>query len=83
VAVDVPGFWQHFCGSGKIHQKLLVEHHEKPFWAPLVKLETILVFLCKEQAPLSHPPKMAKKEPNGIPSAKGGRIFDDDYRCHV
>jgi hypothetical protein len=31
VAVDVPGFWQHFCGSGKIHQKLFGGTSRKTF----------------------------------------------------
>ena len=66
-------FGNNFAAQVKFIKNFLVEHHEKPFWTPLVKLETILVILCKEQAPLSHPPKMAKKEPHGIPSAKGGQ----------
>ena len=80
--IDRLGWWQWMCqvfgknfaAQVKFIKNFLVEHHDKPFWTPLVKLETNLVILCKEQAPLANTPKPGKKETGGKPSqpAKAG-----------
>ncbi len=64
-------FDKNFAAEVKFIKNFLVEHHHESFWAPLVKLETNLVILCKEQAPLSL--KTAKKESSGKPAGKGGK----------
>jgi hypothetical protein len=77
--IDRLSWWQWIChvfganvaAQVKFIKNFLVEHHGEPFWTPLVKLETNLVLLCKEQAPL-HAQKASKKEPSGKPSGKGG-----------
>jgi hypothetical protein len=78
--IDRLGWWQWMCqvfgtnfaAQVKFIKNFLVEHHCEPFWTPLVKLETNLVILCKEQAPLPVSQKVAKKDPSGKPSGKGG-----------
>jgi hypothetical protein len=78
--IDRLGWWQWMChvfgtnfaAQVKFIKNFLVEHHGEPFWTPLVKLETNLVILCKEQAPLPVSQKVAKKDPSGKPSGKGG-----------
>ena len=64
-------FDKNFAAEVKFIKNFLVEHHRETFWTPLVKLETNLVILCKEQAPLTL--KTAKKESNGKPTGKGGK----------
>ena len=64
-------FDKNFAAEVKFIKNFVVEHHRETFWAPLVKLETNLVILCKEQAPLSL--KTVKKESSGKPAGKGGK----------
>ena len=61
-------FGKNFAAQVKFIKNFLVEHHDQPFWTPLVKLETNLVILCKEQAPLLISNKTAKKESSGKPT---------------
>ena len=78
--IDRLGWWQWMChvfgtnfaAQVKFIKNFLVEHHGEPFWTPLVKLETNLVILCKEQAPLPVSQKMVKKNHSGKAAGKGG-----------
>lgn len=64
-------FGKNFAAQVKFIKNFLLEHHSEPFWTPLVKLETNLVILCKEQAPLPSSLSSAKKESSSKPSGKG------------
>ena len=68
-------FGKNFAAQVKFIKNFMVEHHDQPFWTPLVKLETNLVILCKEQAPLLISTKTAKKESSGkpTPTTKAGK----------
>ena len=64
-------FGKNFAAQVKFIKNFLLEHHSEPFWTPLVKLETNLVILCKEQAPLPGPTNAAKKDSSSKPAGKG------------
>ena len=71
-------FGKKFPAQVKFIKNFLVEHHSEPFWTPLVKLETNLVILCKEQAPLPVSLKTPKKETTpSKPAGKGGAKTDN------
>ena len=81
--IDRLSWWQWMCrvfgknfpAQVKFIKNFLVEHHGEPFWTPLVKLETNLVLLCKEQAPLPSQAKISKKDSSAKPAqpAKAGK----------
>ena len=85
--MDRLSWWQWIChvfganvaAQVKFIKNFLVEHHGELFWTPLVKLETNLVLLCKEQAPL-HAQKAPKKDPSGKPSGKGGSKHGSSHK---
>ena len=81
IVMDRLAWWQwmakvfdkNVAAEVKFIKSFLVEHHREPFWTPLVKLETNLVLLCKEQAPLPSSQKAVKKDSGSKPAGKGGK----------
>jgi hypothetical protein len=70
-------FMLHPAAQVKFIKSFLVDHHKAPFWTPLVKSETTLMLLCKQECAIStsgRPAKVVVKQSAGPQRSSGHTI---------